>query len=393
MSEVLEAVNKLAGKIETKAADTAKEIVELKNEFEKKAADQEKKVTDLITKLEEKGVTIGELMGEVKELKAKGGRMGGGAHEIKSLGVMIAEAVIEHKEAIKATSTHGLIQPIELKVVGTIASGNLTGTGSHYISYLSNWQDGMEPTDQFRFRAMPGMRTLNSETNFVNYPRAATPVGEGSFARVAEGSPKPQVDRDYTMETLELKYMAGYAIVNRQAMQNIVFLQSWLPTSMLEQLQDQEDADFANTLVAAATGPTTSTGTKQIDRIVHYIRNLRKRKYTPNAVAVDPDIWSSIILNTETNAGFNLPNVCTVTADGTVRVLGLPIIPVNWLSGGRIVVGDWRKAAIVQSEGLTMRQSDSHASIFTSNQLAFLLERLEGLAIFRPDAFVTAVVS
>jgi hypothetical protein len=63
------------------------------------------------------------------------------------------------------------------------------------------------------------------------------------------------------------------------------------------------------------------------------------------------------------------------------------------LTGGRVLVGDSRKAGIVQSEGLTLRQSDSHASIFTSNETAFLLERTEGLAIFRTEAFVTAVLS
>jgi HK97 family phage major capsid protein len=73
--------------------------------------------------------------------------------------------------------------------------------------------------------------------------------------------------------------------------------------------------------------------------------------------------------------------------------LNRPVREVNWLTGGRIVVGDFSKAAIVQSEGLTMRQSDSHGNTFVSNEITFLLERTEGLAIFRPDAFVTAVLT
>lgn len=388
--QVLEAVNKLAGTIETKSAAATKELNELKTEFEKKAAERDQKITEFTAELEKKGATIGELQNEIKELKAKGGRMGSGARETKSMGVMLAEAIIEHKDAIAATSNSGLIKAIELKVVGPIQSSNLTGTGNNYVSYLSNWQDGMEPLDQFRFRSL--VRTVNSETDFVRYPRANTPIGEGSFAKVAEGSTKPQVDRDYTMVDLTLQYMAGYAIVSRQSLRNITFLQSWLPTSLMEQLQDAEDTEFANTLVAAANGPTTTNGTKPIEKLVHYIRNLRKRKYQPTAIAVDPDVWSAVILNTESGAGFNLPNIVTVTADGTVRVLGMPVYPVNWLTGGRVIVGDWRKASIVQSEGLTLRQSDSHASIFTSNEIAFLLERSEGLAIHRTDAFVSAVL-
>ena len=62
------------------------------------------------------------------------------------------------------------------------------------------------------------------------------------------------------------------------------------------------------------------------------------------------------------------------------------------LNSGRVLVGDFSRAAIAQSEGLRLRTSDSHASIFTANQVAFLLEKTENLVVYRPDAFVTAVI-
>lgn len=389
-NEILDAITDLGKNLDSKSQKAATDLEALKTDFEKKAADANQKILDLTTDLEAKGVKIGELLGEVNNMKAKTGRLSGVAGEVKSLGVQLAEAMLEHKEEIAKTEKGGLIQPIELKVVGPVLSANLTGTGNNYISYLSNWQDGMEPTDQFRFRSL--VRTIQSDTDYVRYPRAKVPIGEGSFARVADGGTKPQVDRDYEMIDLTLQYMAGFIIVSRQSQRNIPFLSTWLPTSLMEQLQDQEDLDFSQVLVGAATGSTTTTGTKQMDKLVHYIRNQRKAKHQPNGIVVDPDVWSDIILNTETNAGFNLPNVVTVTPDGTVRVLGIPIIPVNWLTGRRVIVGDWRKAAIIQSEGLTLRQSDSHASIFTANEIAYLLERSEGLAIFRTEAFTTAVL-
>lgn len=387
MEQVLEAVNKLAGKIETKAADTAKEVNELKTEFERKAAEQNQKITEFTAELEKKGATIGQLQDEIKEIKAKGNRPGGSGPNRGLIG-QIQEALVEHKAAIAGSEHGALIKGIELKVVGNIASANLTGTGNNYITYMG-WQEGMEPLDQLRFRSL--VRTVQSETDFVRYPRANTPIGEGSFGRINEGATKPQVDRDYTMIDLTLKPMAGYAIVSRQSLRNIVFLQSWLPTSMMEQLMDQEDTDFANTLVAAASAYSPA-GSNEIEKIVRTITDLRKAKYQPNGITVDPDTWADIILTTQTNAGYNLPNVVVVDSNGTVRILGIPVFPVNWLTSGRMIVGDWRKAAIVQSEGLVLRQSDSHASIFTSNEIAFLLERTEGLMINRPDGFRTAVI-
>jgi HK97 family phage major capsid protein len=260
----------------------------------------------------------------------------------------------------------------------------------------------MEPTGQFHFRDL--VRTIQSATDNVKFPRANIPIGDGSFSRVAETVTKPQVDRNYTMIDLVLNAMAGYAIVSRQSLRNIVFLQSWLPTSMMDQLQDNEDTDFSNSLVAAATGSTTlQTGFVGVpEKLISFMINLMKKKFRATAIACDPNIWGSLLVfqpgrtttgSAATTVPYSNPLSVTVGQDGMVRILGIPVYPVNWLSGGRVIVGDWSKAAIVQSEGLVMRQSDSHASIFTANEIAFLLERTEGLAIFRPDAFISAILT
>jgi hypothetical protein len=341
-------------------------------------------------KLVEKGATIEQIQTEVKELKAKGGRIRSGEQQVKTLGQLISETVEEHKSAFAELQDGNNFKPIkmETKTVANISSSNLSGT--NYINYL-DWKDGMEPTGQTRFRDI--FRTIQSDGDFINYPRANSPIGEGSFGRQAtEGAAKQQVDRDYTMISLTLKAMSGFAIVSRQSLRNIPFLQSWLPTSLMESLMDSEDTDFANTLVAAATGSSTTSGvTVSVERLVLFIKNLKKAKYSASAVMIDPDVWGTILLTKPQN--YSVPQVVTVDANGNVKILGRPVYDVNWLTGGRVLVGDTRKSAIVQSEGLTLRQSDSHSSIFTSNETAFLLERTEGLAIFRPDAFITAVLS
>jgi HK97 family phage major capsid protein len=200
------------------------------------------------------------------------------------------------------------------------------------------------------------------------------------------------------MVNLTLTPMAAYAIASRQSLRNIVFLQSWLPQSLMDQMEDSEDTDFANTLVAAATGSTSTTGfsgtANVADKLVIYIKNNIKAKYNPTAVVCDPNVWANLILLRPGTAGesYSGPVPVTVDVNGNARILGRPVYPVNWLTGNRILIGDFSKAAIVQSEGLRLRQSDSHASIFTSNEIAFLLERTEGLAIFRPDAFITTTV-
>lgn len=398
--EIKDAVEHIDGKFKSLSERYSKELAEYKEESEKLDKEREKKAKETLAKVAELEGTIGDQAEEMKNLKARNGRFSNTTMEFKGLRGTIAnemaKAIGEAKEDIMQSASGSLMRPKEIKTVANIASANLTV--DNFISYL-DWRPGMEPTGQFHFRNL--VRTIISETDFVQYPRANTPPGEGSFGRIAEASSKPQIDRDYTMQTLTLLPMAAYAVVSRQSLRNILFLQSWLPESMMNQMEESEDTNFANTLVAAASGSTTTTGVPGVttpnvaDKLVIYLKNLIQAKHTPNAIAVDPNVWAGVALLRPGTAGegYSGPPVTSVDQNGVTRVLGRPIYPVNWLTGGRILAGDWSKAAIVQSEGLRLRQSDSHASLFTTNEIAFLLERTEGLAIFRPDAFITAVIT
>ncbi len=398
MANEIELLEQISTKVDASTKE-GKEVKALAEAAKAEAIELKTKVAELNTALEAKGALIVDMQGEVKELKAKQGRLKGESPKQISLKQLISDTLAENKAAIVASENGPLVQnmKMETKSVDVILSANLS---SPYYSYL-DWRPGMEPIGQFRFRSL--VRTIQSETDFVRFPRANTPIGEGSFAKVAEGLAKPQVDRDYTMVDVTLSPMAGYTIVSRQSLRNIVFLQSWLPTSLMEQLEDQEDATFSNLLVAAATGSSTLTAYQATltgipEKLIGYITNLLKTKFKANAICVDPNVWASLLVfqpgrttTVATTVPYSNPFVVSVDTNGMVRILGIPVYPVNWLTGGRVIVGDFSKTAIVQSEGLVMRQSDSHASIFTSNELAFLLERTENLAIFRPDAFVTAV--
>lgn len=376
----------------TTAEAQAAALREAKSIIEQTEKKYDQQIQDFNKELGLKGATLDQIVGEVKELKAKGSRLHGGVDH-KSLGHQLADMILEKKDAFMKAEKGSFGEAVEIKTVANIATANLA---SGKYDTILDWRPGMEPLGQYHFRDIPGLRVIQSDTDFVKFPRANTPIGEGSFAKVAEGVTKPQVDRDWTMVEVTLTTLAGYAIVSRQSLRNIPFLQSWLPTSMMEQLQDQEDVIFAETLVNAATGSSTTTGVTALpSRLIGFIANMAARKYTGTGTfVVDPAVWAFLLsYRPGTDNNYGLPPVISVDQNGNVRVLGRTILPVNWLQNNRIIFGDWSKAAIVQSEGLTFRQTDSHASLFTSNEVCFLLERTENLAIFRPDAFMTTTVT
>ena len=391
-------------------------ITEANNKFKedviKKATSEVDKLTTELKKFEEevktvqkdaevKGATILDMQGEVKNLDAKLSRLRGNADGAKKTIIdLLAQKFTDMKDtftkmgASASANIMGETFRFETKVGSITTSSQGSGNAASYIDYLP-WQPGMEPTGQTRIREF--VRTIQSDFDTVYYPQAAKPVGTGSFnSQTTEGNLKSQVDRSWTMNTLTLYPFAGWAAVSRQSLRNILFLQTWLPVSLNEQLLDQEDLMFANALVAAATGSNTTTGiTVPAERIVFLIKNLIATKFHPNLCAIEPGEWAKILVTKPSN--YSLPNVVSIDPGGQVRILNTPIRPVNWLAagggGGRVLIGDFTKAAIVESEGLTFRQSENGTSQdFMKNVVTFLLERTEGLAIFRPDAFITDIL-
>lgn len=357
----------------------------------KKAQDQ---IEAIKAEAATKGATILDIQNIQKEFNSKmGRRMQTGRQSSEGLVATLEKMVVDNAEQIKNIDVKGtpLKDAIEMKV-GNVSSGSLvSGSAGPYVTYLP-WQQGMEPIGQFRIRSL--VNTIPSDFDTVYFPRAASPVGGGSFGRqTTEGNAKAQVDRTWNMQVVTLTSFAAYLIASRQSLRNIPFMQTWLPTSLNEQLLDAEDLDYANQLVAAATGnnSTTGAGSVAIEQVIVLMKNLIKTKFYPTAVAIDPDKWASMLITKPQN--YSLPNAVVIDAVGTVRILGRPVYPANWLTGGRTLIGDFTKASIVESESLTFRQTDAHASTFIANQVTFLLERVENIAIFRPDAFVTAILS
>lgn len=385
MSEVLEAVNKLAGQIESKAVDTAKKIDELKAANADQVKTLETAIEEAKSKLADNDKVIAKLTDDLKEVKAKGNRLGAN-NQGPTLKDELATMIEEQKASFAKVADGSRMEPVQIKAVGVNLQANLTGTP--FYSY-GPWQPGMEPIGQNRFRSL--VNTIQSATDNLVITRANIPVGEGSFANQTEGSAKAQIDRDWTNVNVTLQTLAGYMKVSRQALRNTPFMRSWLPTSLLEQFLDQEDVLFTNALYAAAS-PNPYAGTR-ISQIVNQIAELKAKKYTPNYIAVSAAVWVQLILHTQTGAGYSLPNVVTVDAMGNVRILGIQVYQLNSLTGNQVIVGDFTKASIAESEGLTFSQTESDQDDFIKNLVTFRLERVEALAIFRPDAFIASAVA
>ena len=180
--------------IETKHAATVAQLNEDAQKNGQSLAMLQEKVNGLIA-------TNGKLTSAIKQDAF--------ADRQKSLKGAVMELVAENFEAIKSERPFNAMKD----VANMTLSNNLTGTSQ--ISYV----DSPILRAFFNPHLYDVFRIIPTATGNVTFPRGNTSIGEGSFGTQTEGSAKAQVDYDVTMVNTSLSFIAGYARVSRQMLQ------------------------------------------------------------------------------------------------------------------------------------------------------------------------------
>ena len=358
---------------------------EVKTQLDKAGTENEAKVKQLNEDLAKKGADLEEIRKQVLELKAKKGRFAGGGDEMeKKTAVIIAEAMEEHFEEIKKVG--GQIKPrLELKAAGTMtASSNLTGNA------LATY----DLTPAVRGRRKVNFRDLvpviNSTTGIWKFYRENIPVGQGSMAtQSVHGSVKAQVDYALTEVTVVADYLGAFVRFAKQMAQDLPFLQNFISNELVEDYKRTESGTFLPSLFSAATGDTSAASTGvYAENIIDWIANLLANDYDPNAIITTARVWSAILRTKPSN--YSIPGAIQVTAEGSIMFQGVPLLAQNNMPTGKVLVGDFTKAAIIQTDGLNVNFFEQDSDNVQRNLITARVEARVGLAILRPDAFIYA---
>ena len=358
---------------------------ELKNDFaaiDRKHADAVAQLNDDAKKSNE---TILDLKGKVDELIAKNGKLKAeikaeavGADRQKAIKSAIMEMVEGNFESIKNLKPFA-----DEKAVGVMTLGNnLTGTSQ--ISYIDNpiLRSFFNPHLYDVFRIIP------TATGNVTFPRGNTAIGEGSFGSQSEGVAKAQVDSDVTMVNTSVPFVAGYAKVSRQMLQDLPFLQSYLSTSLTE---DWNRA-YNNLAMASITASATAGSTSQTDaaaRVVDYIAQLNALGFgTANLALTTHAVWASILNTKPSNAAYSVPGGVTIGANGETRIVGVPVVPHSQIVSGKIYVMNTNAFATAQASGLALRSTEFDQDDFIKNLVTYRLEARVQLISFQPTAAI-----
>lgn len=377
--------------LESKVAEMKAEV---SSATEKAAKAYESKVSQINEELQKTNKSLEEARAEVLEAKAAFGRIKeqqtkkvatSYSEQIDALKSAIGDVILKGYEQIKEAARpdgKAFAAEIDLKAVGVmLESSNLTG--SAYVSYVDN--PFMRAFVNPHLRSVFGIVPVS--TGSVSFPRGNSPVGEGSVAEQTEGAAKAQLDYDVTMVNVPLKYIAGYAKISRQMIDDLPFIQSYLQSSLIEDFQKQENIKYLNAIAAAATAGSSS-GANSAEKFVDYIAQLGSANWNANLILTTHAGWSAVLKTLPSGGSYSVPGGLTIDNNGNVRIMGVPVIPHSQVTAGKAYVMDTNKYKIAQQSGLAVRSTESNEDDFIKNLLTFRVESRCELLQFQPSAAV-----
>lgn len=396
IEEVVKKVDGLTLKQKKDAEDLKKSMEEgMKAELKEQSEANKKWMDDLHAKVEEinkdiadKGATVKQLQDELAEFKANRGRLktalGEDVEQTKSL---LSKAFGDEFDKIKIQANKPSARhEFEMKTVGNMtAANNLTGA----VQATYSTTPALRGRQRVNFRDL--VNVISSATGLWKFYRQNKPVGEGSMGfQTTHAAPKAQVDYDFTEVTVTVDYLAGFVRIAKQMLQDLPFMQSFVSNELVEDYLRSESAAFFGQLYSAAAGnPAAAASAVTVEKIIQVAADLAESDYDANGAVVTNSVWAKILLTKPSDYSLPGGSAVSITPNGDVMIVGIPIIRTKASNIGddRILMGDWTKAAIIQTEGLNVNMYEQDSDNVQRNLITVKAEARVALATLRTDAF------
>ncbi len=291
----------------------------------------------------------------------------------------------KEEDVVKMSNDRNLNLSMSLKVATMLSTNAITGDVQH--SY--NTRQGIVPSQKWNMRDI--LNTTPSPTgSFVTFRETGT---SGSISVQTEGELKTQIDYAFTEVKTVSKYIAGWALISKQFMYNLPFLNNTLPRMLLRDFYKKENDYLYDTMVAGATGitttPTVAAGgpTNDSEEILFWIANQRKADYNADYGVVSWPEWAHLLRSgRNTTSGYGFPGNFPMGND--VNIAGTPILGASFADDGEFLLWDNDYVERVETESLNVSFSYEDNDNFRRNLVTVKVECFEELNILRPNAII-----
>lgn len=290
---------------------------------------------------------------------------------------------------------------MQRKVVGNIASGNFTISGTQgFINPSMFFELGRTPYETSHMRDI--IRTVaQGPSTDVYVIRDAG--GEGGPTAVTVGAAKPQSDRDWVKTIVPITKIAHYYKIPEEYLDDIVWLRDEITGVGVEELLAKEDnlmltatasstqfaglnQTFNSTAFSAATAGMANSilKTTNYDVLVAAWTQLRNLKVNGSRVLMHPTDYGKLILTKDTTGNYILgaPNATLP------NLYGMPITAHTAVTVGKYFLGDFSRGKIGQRAGITVRFYDQNEDDAIKNMVTVVIEERLTFAMDRADRVI-----
>jgi HK97 family phage major capsid protein len=377
--------------IGTKQAEMVTQLTELNSNFTK-AEDWRKEYDEANKKNQD---ALNSMIVEMKTI-----REGGGLQVVDGSGpafnTALAKALKDNKgEILKVTKGRGFQMDLsEGTGLYNKAASNMTTagnlTGSPVISYLPT--PVILPRQAINVRDLvPAVQTATGLITLFRENGLTSPQEGAIAAQTTQGALKEQIGYDFTNVQFTAEYISGFVRISKQMLQDLPFLQSYLPQMLLRDYYKRENAIFVAALINAALG-TNSAGGNDAETFINDIALLETNNFTVNGIVTTPTVWGKILKTgyPSTATSYSVPGGFTISANGDVMIAGIPVIKASWMPSGDAIIGDWSQAQVATVDGLKVEFFEQDSDNVQRNLITV---RVECRCVFitgQPYAFTVA---
>lgn len=385
--------NKLAAGLDAKAAKAVKlEIKALEDQIKlmgDKASKQD--VSDVKELAEGIAQTLDLLDVKVQKM----GKFGGQEMETKSFNQVLAETIEANKEAIQGFKK-GQNLVMEMKAVGDMSIGaNFSSATELYQVQKPLY---IPPFEQvFLGDVLPGASATGTG---IVYPEKAG--GEGGIDEWdgTDDEDKPQVDYDFIKREISFAWLAGIVIVEREMLDDISWLTSYLQSQLLIDLKTRENAFILNRAVTGLLVKATQYNgayTVPVERLVDAAYGQLPEDtfgaHRATHFVMRPRDTVKVGLNKAGGSQeFDLPQGTVGFAAGALNLSGIQVVGTTSIAADNFLAFDARATQFVKRMQPEIRMFED-ATLAKKNKIMFRIEERVALAVYNSKALVKGTLT
>ena len=315
--------------------------------------------------------------------------------EVKTFNQVLDETIRENIQAIQDFK-QGDNLVLEMKAVGDMSiAANFTGS----TPFNQEVRNALiqNPYDRVWLSDLLPQGSTNKGS--VLYPKENG--GEGGAATWVNGSGnKAQMDFDLTSQSAFVKWIAGFVVVDREMLDDIDWISSYIQSKMLISLKVAEnnfilngtaDANPVQGLLDVATaydGTFTAAVDKIVDSAYGQIPEDTFEFYQGNTSILNVRDAVAIGLNKAVGSGeYDLPAGTVVFENGALKVAGLQMATTTQLAANNFLTFDKTATLLINRLKPELRMFED-ATLAKQNKVMFRIEERITLAIFNNAAVV-----